>query len=35
MGSLDLNADTVWNDLALLLESVVVRLDELGESILS
>ena len=35
VGSLDLNTDTVWNDLALLLESVVVRLDQLGESELS
>ena len=28
----DLDGDTIWDDLSFLLESVVVRLDELGET---
>jgi len=31
----DLDADTIGDDLAFLLESVVVSLDEVGESVLS
>ncbi len=35
MLSNDLDVDTVWDDLALLLESVVVRLNQMGETELS
>ena len=31
----DLDTDTIWDDLSFLLESVVISLNEMGESVLS